>query len=138
MILETIRGDIFESPHKHIIFAVNTEGFNDAGFAGLVAYRYWPELANTGPQIIGTVLSKESDERVFHAVVCHSLSGEPGWNQAPETVRRCLDELDVPEEEVVGAVLVGAGLIGMMSGANPHAIHDAMNNSNRQLKVYHL
>jgi hypothetical protein len=33
---------------------------------------------------------------------------------------------------------MGAGLIGMMSGANPHAIHDAMNASQRQLNVYHL
>lgn len=138
MVIETIQGDILESPHKHIVFAVNTQGFNDAGFAGLVACRYWPELANTGPQEIGTVLSKEADGRVFHAVVCHSLSGEPGWSKTPETVRRCLDELDVPEDEVVGAVLMGAGMIGMMSGANPHTIHNAMNASQRQLKVYHL
>ena len=37
MVIETVRGNILSTPHKHIAFAVNCEGFNDAGFAGVLA-----------------------------------------------------------------------------------------------------
>jgi len=41
MIVNMVRGNIFETPHSRIAFAVNTEGSNDAGFAGQVSSRYW-------------------------------------------------------------------------------------------------
>lgn len=51
MIIDYKKGqNILNSGETRIAFAVNTEGFNDAGFAGVVARNYWPELANTGPQ----------------------------------------------------------------------------------------
>ena len=34
MVVKTIQEDIFNTEAKHIAFAVNTEGYNDAGFAG--------------------------------------------------------------------------------------------------------
>mgnify|MGYP001602394008 CR=1 FL=1 len=63
MIVNTTRGDVFQAPHKHIAFAVNTEGYNDAGFAGAVSSRYWPELANTGTKKLGDALMKNGNMR---------------------------------------------------------------------------
>jgi len=40
MIVDMVRGDIFETDCKYIAFAVNTEGINDAGFAGQVSRRF--------------------------------------------------------------------------------------------------
>ncbi|MDO4962773.1 MAG: hypothetical protein Q4E75_01555 [bacterium] len=48
MIIKTVQDDIFNSEAKHIAFAVNTEGYNDSGFAGQVSDKYWNELAICG------------------------------------------------------------------------------------------
>lgn len=45
MVIKTIQEDIFKSEANHIAFAVNVEGFNDAGFAGQVSSQYWNELS---------------------------------------------------------------------------------------------
>lgn len=138
MVLEIIRGDILESPHRHIIFGINTEGFNDAGFAGLVASRYWPDLANTGPKELGEVLSLEADGRVFHAIVCHSLSEQNGWEAAAKTVHQALDQLDLPEDEVISCVWIGRGFIGMMSGANSVEMVGAMTLAKPKINIYYI
>ena len=72
MIVDTIRGNVFDTPHNHIAFAVNTEGYNDAGFAGQVS-RQWKELSSTGGNKLGEVLSKKIGNKTFHALVCLSL-----------------------------------------------------------------
>ena len=56
MVVKTVQDDIFNSKAKHIAFAVNTEGYNDSGFAGQVSRKYWNELANCGEHELGTVL----------------------------------------------------------------------------------
>ena len=48
MIVETKKDDIFNTGAKHIAFAINTEGLNDAGFAGEVVTHGWGELTNLG------------------------------------------------------------------------------------------
>jgi len=137
MIKKTVRGDIFQSAHRHIVFAVNAEGANDAGFAGLVSSRYWPELASIGSCELGSVLTKSVDDRTFHACVVHDF-GQTGWSRAPELVEQCLNKLDVPDAEEIGIVAMGVGMIGMMSGANPQAIMEGMNRSNKKVVVYSL
>jgi hypothetical protein len=139
-----IRGDVFGTPCRYIAFAVNSEGYNDAGFAGQVALRYWPELENTGHQTLGTVLRKEVNhpdgkgkKLTFLAFVCHSLA-ENGWAKTPEIVKKCLDEQDVPKGEKMAIVLMGAGVVGRIQGANVDAIVDAMDQSNKELIVYSL
>ncbi|TAN57315.1 hypothetical protein EPN15_04675 [Patescibacteria group bacterium] len=113
MIINTVRSDVFQTPDKHIVFAVNIEGFNDAGFAGVVSSLYWPELANTGPKKLGEVLSKNGKGKIFHALVCHSL-GSDGWKKTAEIVTKCLDSLDVPDNETIAIVLMGAGIVGQI------------------------
>lgn len=137
MIVDTIRGDVFKASHAHIAFAVNTEGFNDAGFAGAVSSRHWNELANTGKKKLGDVLSKNGKGKTFHALVCHSLGGD-GWNKTAETVTKCLDSLDVPDTETIAVVLMGAGMVGQMGGADVYSILGGMARSKKRLAVYTL
>lgn len=137
MIVNTIRGDVFQTPYKHIAFAVNTEGYNDAGFARAVSFRYWPELANTGGNNLGDVLTKKVNDKTFHALVCHSFGGD-GWKLTAETVTKCLDSLNVPDNETVAVVLMGAGVIGQMGGADVFSILGGMARSKKRVAVYTL
>lgn len=137
MIVNTTRGDVFQASHKHIAFAVNTGGYNDAGFAGAVSSRYWPELANTGAKKLGDALARNEKGKTFHALVCHSL-GSDGWKKTAETVTKCLDSLDVPEDEIIAIVLMGAGMIGQMGGADTFAILGGMARSKKKVAVYTL
>ncbi len=66
-------GDVVTGPERHVAFAVNSEGHNDAGLAGNIAYNYWPELASTGAIRMGEILSKDAGNKVFHALVVHHL-----------------------------------------------------------------
>ena len=137
MIVNTTRGDVFQTPHKHIAFAVNTQGHNDAGFAGAVSSRHWSELANTGPKKLGDVISKNGNGKTFHALVCHSL-GDDGWKETAETVTKCLDSLDVSEDETIAIVLMGAGMVGQMGGADVFSILGGMARSKKKVAVYTL
>lgn len=136
MIIDMVKGNILKGPEQHIAFAVNTHGFNDAGFAGLVAQE-WLQLAVTGGNEMGEVLEHNTEDATFHAMVCHSLS-PGGWDETPETVTACLDALDVPEDEVIAVVAIGAGPIGQMGGADSYAILGAMARSKKRIKVYTL
>jgi hypothetical protein len=134
--VEVVRGDVFQAPEKHVAFAVNTEGFNDAGFAGEVAYRFWPELASIGSQDIGTVIQHHCDDgRVYSACVCHSLN-EDGWMHTPELVTICLDKIET--DDVIACVLMGSGFIGQIQGADVNAILKGIEKSSRKVRVYHL
>lgn len=137
MIVDMIREDVFESPHKHIAFAVNAEGFNDAGFASLVATRYWRELTQTGGNKLGETLSKQCGDRTFHALVCHELRGSR-WNFTPTFVEDCLNKLALFEDEIVAVVLMGNGPIGQMGGADVFAILGGLARSKRRVVVYTL
>ncbi|MEK7598774.1 MAG: hypothetical protein AAB487_03490 [Patescibacteria group bacterium] len=137
MIADTIRGDVFQASNQHIAFAVNTEGYNDAGFAGAVSSRHWPELANTGKKKLGDVFSKNVKGKTFHALVCHSLDAN-GWKRTAETVTKCLDSLNVPEDQTIAIVLMGAGMIGQMGGADVFAILGGMARSKKRVAIYTL
>lgn len=136
MISGKVCGDILKSEHKHIVFGVNTEGFNDAGFAGLVSDRYWPALAMTGPVKLGTVMIHETHGRIFHAIVCHSL--KTGWDGAPQAIEEGINKISVGPKESVGAVAIGAGPVGRMQGADVAANLAAMDRAKHKLVVYSL
>ena len=134
MVVKTIQDDIFNSEAKHIAFAINTEGYNDAGFAGRVSSEYWPELANCGEHEIGTVLSKTVGDKTFHALVCHSLHNGWGEDQA-EVIRECFDNIPV-DGEPIATIAIGTGFIGMMSGANFRQIVCGMHDSRQQIMLH--
>lgn len=141
MIKEMVIGDILKSPFNNIIFAVNTEGFNDGGFAGLVTRTLWPELANTGGNNLGEVLIKHVKKdkndltgRTFYAVVCHSLKG--GWGQSSRVLENALRD-KIPNEPCA-VVKIGGGLIGQMSGAPVGELLKVMAGAKQELTVYSL
>ena len=134
MVVKTVQDDIFNSEAKHIAFAVNTEGYNDAGFAGQVSSKYWNELANCGLYEIGTVLSKKVGDKTFHALVCHSLENGWGENQA-EVIKECFDKIPA-NGEPIATIAIGTGFVGMMSGANFRQIVCGMHDSEQQILLH--
>lgn len=134
MVVKTVQDDIFNSEAKHIAFAVNTEGYNDAGFAGQVSSKYWNELANCGSHEIGEVLSKKVGDKTFHALVCHSLENGWGENQA-EVIKECFDKIPA-NGEAVATIAIGTGFVGMMSGANFRQIVCGIHDSDQQVLLH--
>lgn len=134
MVVKTISEDIFNTDAKHIAFAINKEGFNDSGFAGVVARKCWPELVNTGEKEIGTVLSKTVGEKTFHGLVCHSL--EDGWgDNQREIIKTCFDKIPTNGEKVA-TIAIGTGFMGMLGGANFREIICGMHDSSQQVTIY--
>lgn len=134
MVVKTIQEDIFNTEAKHIAFAVNTEGYNDAGFAGQVSSKYWNELANCGKHELGTVLSKTVGDKTFYALVCHSLDNGWGDNQA-EIIKECFDKIP-SDGEPVATIAIGTGFVGMMSGANFRQIVCGMHDSKQEIMLH--
>lgn len=134
MVINEVRGDIFLTQDSHIVFALNTEGHNDSGFAGVVARNYFPEIANTGGNQLGEVLKKSIDGKTFYGIVCHSL--ENGWDNADEIILKALNEMDFQDNASV--VAIGTGFVGMLSGAPTGKIWDAFEQCNKNLTVYTL
>lgn len=134
MVVKTVQDNIFNSEAKHIAFAVNAEGYNDSGFAGQVSRKYWNELANCGEHEIGTVLSKTIGNKTFHALVCHSLHGDWGENQA-EIIKECFDKIPA-DGDPIASIAIGTGLIGKLSGANFRQIVCGMHDSIQQIMLY--
>lgn len=134
MIINNKQGnDILKGGETQIAFAVNTEGCNDSGFAGLISRKYWPELANIGECKLGTVLTKTtSDGITLYALVCHSLN--KGWPNQTETIKKCFDSIDC--NEPIACISIGTGLIGALSGANFAKIKKGMELSKNQIILY--
>jgi O-acetyl-ADP-ribose deacetylase (regulator of RNase III) len=137
MIVRYVKGDIFKSPYQHIVFGVNAEGGHNAGFAGDVARRFWPELPTIGKKKLGTILEKTAGGRTFHALVCHQLRDD-GWAQTPQLVEKCLNELKVDPAEEIAIVLIGSGFAGYLFRADVQAIMQAMERSNKKLIIYSI
>ena len=133
MIINTINEDVLKTKMHHIAFAINKEGYNDAGFAGKVSEYYWPELKNCGENELGTVLSKTVNDKTFHALVCHSLDYGWGFNQR-EIIRNCFNNIDTDEQ--IASIAIGTGFVGFMSGADIKQILCGMYDSDKQIILY--
>ena len=132
MIIKTKSGDILNGNEKRIAFAVNTEGANDAGFAGMISSRFWPELADIGETKLGTVLTKKVGDVEFFALCCHSSKN--GWTNQQEVIKQCFDA--IPSEEPVASISIGTGLIGVLGGANFNLIKAGMEASKKEIILY--
>lgn len=139
MIIQAKNEDIFQTEANHIAFAVNTEGINDSGFAGLVSRQGWPELAYIGKENkqefpLGTVLSKKIGDKTYHALVCHSLVQDWGDNQA-DVIKQCFDNIE-SHNEPIATIAIGTGLVGMLSGADFRQIVVGMHESEKEIVLY--
>ena len=132
MIIMTKEGDILNGHEKRIAFAINTEGLNGTGFSGVICNKFWPELSRIGETRLGTVLTKELDGVEYFALCCLSL--KEGWFNQHEVIRQCFD--DIPGVEPVASVSIGAGIIGMLSGAHHQSIYSGMVDSEKEIILY--
>ena len=134
MIIENKQGnDILQGGETRIAFAVNTEGCNDAGFAGLISHKYWNELANIGVCKLGTVLTKTTTEGItFYALVCHSLKN--GWHNQTETIQKCFDSIE--SDDPIASISIGTGFVGKLSGADFEQIKKGMELSKKKIILY--
>lgn len=133
MIIATKHGDILNNCERRIAFAINTEGITTVNFAGMVAQRYWPELAKVGRTKIGTVLHKKVEGIEFFAICCHSL--ENGWFDQEGTINKCLDS--IPGDEPIACTAIGTDNYDVMSGSNFDLIKAGMETSNKKIILYY-
>ncbi len=70
---------------------------------------------------LGSVISKKIGDKVYHALVCHSLENGWGKNQA-EVIKQCFDNIDIDDSEEIASIAIGTGFVGMLTGANPREI----------------
>ena len=136
MVVKAVQDNIFNTDAKHIAFAINTEGYNDSGFAGKVSSKYWNELAVCGKHELGTVLSKTVGDKTYHALVCHSLNDGWGDNQA-EVIKECFDKIPASGEPIA-TIAIGTGFVGLLTGANFKQIICGMHDSNQQIVLHSI
>lgn len=139
MVTKYTQGDVFASKHKTIIFATNTDGLNDAGFAGLVTRRYWPALHDRQKRVMGSIRSARFDmmDVTFHALVCHDLN-DGGWLYTAHHIRQGLNQLAETNPGIMACVLMGSGPVGQSQGAPLDEIKVALEDSEAQLEVFYL
>ena len=133
MIINNRKGkNILNGNERQIAFAVNTEGVNTKGFAGEIARRYWPELANIGECKLGTVLTKKVDGITFYGLVCYSI--EKGWRAQTETICKCFNSIKT--DEPIASVSVGKGLMEIRGGARYSDLLIGMEKSCQKIILY--
>ena len=133
MIIMEKSGNILAGGEKRFAFAVNSQGVNDSGFAGVVSRNFWPELACIGETELGTVLTKEVDGVEYFALCCHSLEKD-GWANQEEIIKKCFDA--IPGDDPVASIAIGTGLIGVLSGADFEFIRAGMEASKANIILY--
>lgn len=133
-----VQGDIFITPADHIAFAVNypkKDGTwaNTGGFAKLVEERGWEGLSKI-KFTKGESVSKKIGGKTYHAMAVHS--NEPGgWDEAPELIHFCLNNLPVDSVEMVAIVLIGGGKSGEDFKANVKNI-EGMSRTYKSIVLY--
>ncbi len=137
MIKRVIKGNVFTTHLSDIAFAINTDGYNDHGFASQILMRYTGKFAITGEQPLGTLISAHGRGKNFHGLVCHTLV-PGGWKKAPQAITEALNKIPVPDDKEIAVVLMGTGIVGTESGANAEANVKAIHASKKQCVVYSL
>lgn len=134
MVVKVVQDDILNTNAKHIAFAINTEGYNDTGFAGEIAKKYWNKLTNCGKHELGTVLSKKIGDITFHALVCHSLYKNFPDNQM-EVIKKCFDSIPSNGEEIA-TIAIGTRFSERINGADFKKIVCGMHASINPIRLY--
>lgn len=136
MITKYTQGNILNSNHKTIILGTNTEGYNDAGLAGLIAKTYWPELDDHKQRPLGEIRTHITQDRTYHAIVCHNWEPD-GWKYAPQILLETLDQIAQTNTEEMGSILIGSGL-GLLQGVPLAGIQQALDMTKAKLEIFYL
>ena len=134
VIIEEKIGDIFEAPEKYTAFAVNTNGVNDSGLAGMM-FRKYPNLALTYPNFhpipAGAHFFDISKDKVLCLLAAHTL-GEPWDHEKTQIAINGLSEIQEP----IAIVKIGTGMIGQMLNADWDKIRKMLENSPAKFVIY--
>jgi hypothetical protein len=133
MIVDWRVGNVLDGPERHLAFPINVEGKPGVGLDGTIADNYMPELEQTGPLRMGTILSREVGQKFFHGLVVHSLTN---WAEAPKHIEACFNELEISTDEEVASIVMGGGTEGQRVGAETAKNLGAMARSNKSIAIY--
>ena len=134
MIVEESLEDIFEGKEKHVIFDTSLEMWYDTTFSRKIQELGWTtfnEIKNTG---YGQIISQKIGDKNFYALVIRSIFNGWAYDQY-NVLLNSLNNLDIPEDEKIAIVNIGAGRVGR-SGAYPKKIRQAMEDCNKKLVLY--
>ena len=133
MIITTKRGDILSNDERRIAFPINTEGVLNDTFAGIIAQRYWRDLATIGSTKLGTVLTKKTEGIELFALCCYSL--QHGWQDQEGIINKCYN--DISGDEPVACIAIGTEFLDIKSGANVDLIQAGMHTSDKKIILYY-
>lgn len=136
MIINVLNEDIFKTSLKNIAFAINKEGYNDSGFAGVISEMI-PEFTNTTRRELGELFTLELNGINFHGIVCHELKLD-GWTNAPKAITSGLNKIRINPKESVAVVLMGSGTIGFIAQVDIKCIIKAIHASTNSCIIYTL
>ena len=135
MIIGKKIGDIFTTDDKHVIFALNTEGVNDCGFADQVAIRGFEEILSTGGNKLGEVLDKEINGITYHGIVCYSRHN--GWEGPPEIILKAINNMKFDGKASILPICC-SGFIAIVKKAPVSDIFKAFEDSNKELTIWSM
>ena len=84
MIVNSVKDKLFDTEAKHKAIPINVEGFVDSKMTYSIVNKVWPELYHTGKHELGDVITKISQGKTYHALVCHSTIR--GWGEEQRSV----------------------------------------------------
>lgn len=134
MIINTSQKGIFEDSPKHVAFAINTDGYDNAGLGKLILENVWPDLYKNENFEIGDVKSKEIENIIFHAMVTYSLDKELEDNHGI-IIKECLDKIKTEGAPIhVGAI--GTSFVGKSKGVNFNNVICGMMDSDKNIILH--
>ena len=137
MIIDAISGDVFNSPHKHIAFALRITGRKSSSIVEQVDSKFDTGFSSTTDNELGTVVSESKGDMNFHGLVCHGGSGV-WWEKAPQSITKALDAIESDDDDIIAVVLMGYGLMSLMSGVDIKKNIEAIHKSKKPCVVYAL
>lgn len=135
MIIQELCGDIRTTTHKHVVFALNKEGFNNSGFAAQIAKDGFQEILKTEKKEFGDYITKTIDGINYWGIVCYSKK-KNGWDNSPKAILETLNKLPFNEENV-SILAIGSSISELSQGAPWNKIHKALEMCNINLTIWH-
>ncbi len=132
MIKKVKFGSIFNCEEKHVVFAINKEGISDSVYTRKLVDMGFSELEKGDSNKLGSVISKDIDDKTYHAIACYSLRF--GWKKAKEYFHDGLDNLNTDED--VAIVEIGNEPTQKALGADYIEMKKEMQNSSKKLVLY--
>lgn len=132
--VRAVQSNILDSDAKHIVFAINKEGYNDTGFAGEISKEYWEGLQKYSSDRFGKVFSKTIGDKTFYAIVCYSI--DEGWpDNTREIIKESFDKIQ-SNGEPIDTIPIGTRYTEKLTGADFKEIVNGMQDSKQEIYLH--